>query len=306
MKPLISDYFSIFLLRRWLWIKGGFYILYFLFIQLTNNVYNAESPLVRLLVNVLFCVTAITVVEISQHSLRLIFIRRCYGKAIFRLIGSYLLLGTVAYFIVHGQNILANEIWDRRFEASLIAFTRGFTAFYGAFFKYGVILYLLKQLLSLSRLPRIKKVATHPIPPDQGAEAAIPTDLQSERRPMKVLSVKVGATTYILDINNIAYLEVQDETTTVYEGDGSSISIKMSLSELFSGLPKDRFVRIHESRVVALAYIKKEERGYLYLTGYEDRALKLGGPEKQQEYKEWKERNQIKVIKSKKVFKRGE
>lgn len=294
MKPVFSNYFSTFLFRHWPWVKGVFYTLYFLFIQLTNSAYHEESSLIRLLVNILFCTAAISVVEISQLALRLTFRRRCYKKAISHLIGSYLLLATAGYVVFHGQNVLANEVWDRRFEASLTTFIPGFTAFYGAFFKYGVILFMLKQLLLLLRLLGIKKIATHPIPPDRGVEVATPTDQQNERRPMKVLSIKVGATTYMLDVNNIAYLEVQDETTTVYERNGSSISIKKSLSELFARLPKDRFVRIHDSRVVALAYIKKEERGHLYLTGYEDRALKLGGPEKQQEYKEWKERNRIK------------
>lgn len=285
MKPVFSNYFSTFLFRHWPWVKGGFYTLYFLFIQLTNSAYGEESPLIRLLVNILFCTAAISVVEISQLALRLIFRRRRYKKAILHLTGSYLLLATAGYVVFHGQNVLADEVWDKRFEASLTAFIPGFTAFYGAFLKYGVILFMLKQLLLLLRLLGIKKIATHSIPPDKEGDVAIP---------MKVLSIKAGATTYILDVNNIAYLEVQDETTTVYEGNGSSISIKKPLSELFAGLPKDRFVRIHDSRVVALAYIKKEERGHLYLTGYEDRALKLGGPDKQQEYKEWKERNRIK------------
>lgn len=294
MKPVFSNYFSTLLFRHWRWVKGGFYTLYFIFIQLTNSAPHEESPFIRLFVNIIFCAAAIGVVEISQHSLRLIFRRRCYEQGFCCLMDGYLLLATAAYLIVHGENIIANEVWNRRFEASLSTFIPGFTAFYGAFFKYGVILYLLKQLLLLLQLPRIKKTATHAIPPDQGAEVAILTDLQNKWWLMNVISVKVGATTYILNINNIAYLEVQDEMTTVYERNGSSISIKMSLSRLFAGLPKDRFVRIHDSRVVALAYIKKEERGHLYLTGYEDRGLKLGGADTQREYKRWKERNQIK------------
>src|SRR5690606_38066515 len=89
------------------------------------------------------------------------------------------------------------------------------------------------------------------------------------------LPIKVGTVTHMLDVRNIVYLEVQDEMTTIYQVDGSSLEVKIPLSRFCERLPKDRFVRIHDSRVIALPYIAREVGGQVYMSFYEDRPLKI-------------------------------
>lgn len=264
----------------------------------------------------LFCLVAVSIMENSQSVLRLAFRRRYFKNATVKLLASYTLLSIFGYYSIHGQNILADEVWNRKFEASWSTFLPAFNVFYWTFFKYGAMLFLFRQLLLLSRLLIRKERALHAAMFRKTAEPPVcvlgsesELDITKERSvlplqeknvkmllPLQtdVLSVKVGATTYILDIKNIVYLEVQDETTTVYQVDGTYIAIKIALSRFFERLPKDRFVKIHDSRVAALSYIVKEKQGHLYMSGYEEKGLKMGKPERFPDYKQWKENNRLK------------
>lgn len=315
MRPVFFKHFSSLLLHWWPWLKIGFYIFYFLFIQLSNSV---ESSFARFFVNTLFVIVAIGIIEIGFNCLQHICRSRRYKKAILILGGSYIGLAVIGYYILHGsRNIVATEIWNRQIEASWMTFLASFNQFYWTFFKYAVILFLLKQILLLIRLlevrgranvatfPEVKALLSHP---SYQTVTSADMDIQDiGSLPIaradqfgrlldgyRKLKFKAGSVTYMLDIVTIVYLEVHDEITTIYRIDGSHLEVKIPLSKFCEWLPKNRFVRIHDSRAVAIPYIFREVKSHVYMISYEDRPLKLGSQEKYPLYKKWKEYNLLK------------
>lgn len=304
MRSVFLNYLSTFSLHWWPWLKIGFYCSYFLFFQISNY---AESSVVRFLVNILIFLSAIGIIELCQYMLHLLFRRRHYTKALMVLGSSYIVLAILGYYIIHvKENIVSDVLWNRQFEASWSAFLKSFSRFYWTFFKYALILFLLKQVLLLIRLRGAKNrganplfITMEPILTDavrpQGATISMgfesPKDFPDHA---DKLPVKVGSITHMLDISNIVYLEVQDEITTIYQVDGSPLQVKIPLSRFCERLPKDRFVRIHESWAVALPYIARESGGKIYMRFYEDHPLKISTSDRYPAYKKWKEHNRLK------------
>lgn len=302
MRSVFLRYISTFSLHWWPWLKIGFYGSYFLFFQISND---AGSSTARFLVNILIFVVAIGIIEICQYTLQLLFRRRRYKKAILVLGGSYSALAIIGYYSIHGSdNSVSAVLWDRQFEASWSTFLGSFNRFYWTFFKYGLILFLLKQILLLIRLrapkdqtivPSLTEInavlSESPYHPAMAMEIEEQKDFPDND---DKLPIKVGTVTHMLDVRNIVYLEVQDEMTTIYQVDGSSLEVKIPLSRFCERLPKDRFVRIHDSRVIALPYIAREVGGQVYMSFYEDRPLKISTSETYPEYKRWKEYKRLK------------
>lgn len=314
MKSVFSKHFSSFLLHWWPWLKIVFYIFYFFFIQMSNSV---ESSFARFFVNTLFFIVAIGIIEIGLYCLQQVFRRRRYKNAVLTFLGSYIALAIAGYYILHGnQNFVATEIWNREFEASWRTFLLNFNQFYWAFFKYAMILFLIKQMVLLLRLLKVRERANLAIFPETAptlsdwsfpvnntndivVESLISPAIEQDQ-PVRLfdnahkVTFKVGLVTYMLDIDAVVFLEVYDDITTIYRTDGSCFKVKVSLTQLCEWLPKDRIVRIHDSRAVALRYIFREAKGHIYMNFYEDRPLKLGDQKKYRLYKKWKEHNLMK------------
>ncbi|WP_181151228.1 LytTR family DNA-binding domain-containing protein [Sphingobacterium gobiense] len=156
---------------------------------------------------------------------------------------------------------------------------------------------VLKTETTLSA-PSCKKLATWR---DQEGENDLPSsEKKMDTSPIELpesfdlMTIKVGAVTYALDVFSIVYLEVYDDTTTVYLNDDSHVEVKIPLSRLLDRLPKSRFVKVHDSRAIAVPYFLRETGGHVYMRCYEDKGLKLGRADRFPEYKEWKERNRLK------------
>jgi len=280
MRPFFLKRILLFFLHRWNWLKVAFYSIYFLFLQISNN--GALSFFDFIVITLIFFV-AIGVIELCQYALGLLFSERRYMRASFVFSGSYMMLATLGYYVIHGnENHMSTFMWNPEVEASWSAFLGGFNRFYWTFFKYGVILFLLKKILH--------SIKSRKIPRDD-MNSGKSTDLAQENM---TLTVKSGITTYMVNIFRIVYLEVKDEITTVYLIDGPPLEVKISLTKFFEQLPKNRFVRIHDSWVVALPYIAREAQGYIYMNNYNDKPLKLGKPERFSEYKKWRDDNKLK------------
>src|SRR5690606_10854559 len=283
---------------RWLWLKIGFYIVYFLFIQIANS---TELSFWGIFVNTLIWLVMVGIIEISQYCLHLSFPNRRYINAILILGGNYITLAVIGYYILHeSENFVATKIWNQEIDASWYTFLSNYNKFYWAFFKYGIILSLIKQIMDLFGTKAVLSDRLYtPDCTDVGVENSVSPLLEKTDEPKEfpnsygILPVKVGTVTHMLDVFKIVYLEVQDEITTVYQIDGFHLEVKISLSKFYKELPKDRFVRIHDSRVIALPYLVSEKQGHVYMRGYEDRALKLGKHERFPEYKKWKENNRL-------------
>ncbi|NGM66734.1 LytTR family DNA-binding domain-containing protein [Sphingobacterium sp. SGR-19] len=220
---------------------------------------------------------------------------------------NYSTIALIGYYVLHSSNnFVATEVWNREVDASWTIFLLNFSQFYGAFFKYAVILFLIERLLFLLRVLSFRKRTNlsnrslQIVDPGEVKNLIMPLleqwdqliELSSRYR---ILPIKAGTVTYMVNIFKIVYLEVTDEITTVYQIDGSHFEVKISLSKFCELLPDSRFMRIHDSRAVALPFIIKEKKDCLYMLGYEDTGLKLGSSEKYLgKYKKWKESIRLK------------
>lgn len=293
MRTLRITYFSLF---SWLWLKIGLYCFCFLFFQLSND---GGASLTRFGANVVIFMAAVGIIETGQYSLQLLLRKRAYRKGTLILVGSYTVLAILGFYVFHGSdNLVSSEIWNKKIEASWSAFIRGFNVFYWTFFKYALIFLLAKQVFLFWKLIKYKEVKLTALDKEsRSAHLEVGAAALENKRALEdfgMLTIKSGKVTYMLSVENIVYLEVCDELTTVYQINGEELELKISLSRFFEMLPKSRFVRVHESRVIALPYVLREEQGCIYMTSYEDKALKLGNSERYPAYKEWKESNRVK------------
>lgn len=297
MNQIFLPFFSFFnTLSPWCRLKIGFYIVYLIFIQTMNT--DGESVAERMAVNFLLWIVMISIIEVSQYCLQLLFSQRRYLKAL--LIGSvnYIILAMIGYYIIHGSdNSVSAQIWNKDIEPSWQIFLGNFNKFYLAFVKYAVILTLLRQqVLSSARInvhegKRIGSV----VDKDNQRTGDVPTERPNQFEIFfdghRTMKFKAGKEAYLIDISTIVYLEVKDEITTIYRVSGAPLEVKVPLSKFQEKLPEDRFFRIHKSRIIAIRYFLYETNGHVCMNYYEKKQLKLGSQKRYPQYKAWKERN---------------
>src|SRR5690606_10042535 len=262
----------------WSNLKTIFYIGYFVFFQVYNH---GSESFIHFIINTLFLVIAICIIEITQYGLKLAFRKHNYGKAVLVILGNYVSFALLGYYILHGsQNILANLIWDRQFEASRSSFLHGFNLFFWTFFKYGIIVFLIGEIMLLLKLVQFKKhvnlsvLSTEQVnfidqlyhvfqgknecrktdvgllPPDKDDINYTVEKLKEGRK----LSVKSGSVIYVIDPLKIVFMEVQDQLTTIHLVNGTSQTLKVSLSKLEEWLSPDQFARINDKHIIAFQY----------------------------------------------------
>ena len=297
-------------LHWWSFFKATCYIFYFAVLQLYIP---SEGSFRHFAVYLLVYSVGIALVELNLYSLRLFVRKKLYIKAIWITCASYVILAIAAYYVLHtGDNFIRAELMGKASRLSWLLFLQNFTLFYLSFFKYAVILFLTKQLFLLLRVISVRNGADTAKRQERKAELALlstpdrnvgkaldstghrdlvhddPTSTCITVR--YILPIKLGVTTYMLQILAIVFLKVLDECTTVYLNNNTFIEVKISLSKFCEWLPDDRFLRIHHSMVVAIPYIVKEDKNLLYMEGYEDVGLPLAKSGKYHEkYKAWKD-----------------
>ncbi|WP_165384605.1 LytTR family transcriptional regulator DNA-binding domain-containing protein [Sphingobacterium corticibacterium] len=258
---------------------------------------DGESVGERIAVNFLLGIVMISIIEVSQYCLQLLFSYRRYLKAL--LVGSanYIILAIIGYYILHeSDNSVSAQIWNKDIEPSWQMFLGNFSKFYLTFVKYAVILTLLRQVLSFDRINvhEGKRIGSMVDKDNQGT-GEVPTERPNQfefffdgHRTMKF---KAGKEAYLIDISTIVYLEVKDEITTIYRVSGAPLEVKVPLSKFQEKLPEDRFFRIHKSRIIAIRYFLYETNGHVCMNYYEKKQLKLGSQKRYPQYKAWKEHN---------------
>lgn len=272
--------------------KMFIYLLYFLVVQVSNNGNKSIESFGA--ITVLFIIV-IVIIETTRYAIDLLVRKRLYRKAAYVFWGTYLIFGGSLYYLLHmSNNFLADAVWDRSVEASMILFFKNFTAFYWTFFKYGLILFLVEQTLLLFKVVRTKK---------QAKETELKRELEMKQQfdkgdieaksnivlvpQLTHIPIKVGHRLYYLDTENTTYIGINEGVTTVHHADGFKFDMKIPLSELQKCLPKELFGRIHQSRIVALPRVWLEYDKHLHVRG-ENKALKLGDQVKYNDYQKWK------------------
>lgn len=93
-------------------------------------------------------------------------------------------------------------------------------------------------------------------PVDRGELAsAIETDLRLNHQP-RTVTFHVGKRTVVLPVDDICHIESRDHGSLCYM-DGQEAFLPLSLSEMETYLPKERFCRCHKSFLVNLSHIRE-------------------------------------------------
>lgn len=93
------------------------------------------------------------------------------------------------------------------------------------------------------------------------------------------LSLKIGRTTQILDVNMIEYIEADGDYVAVHRNDGAVVRTREGIAALEARLPAARFTRIHRSIIVNMDRVREvrsNKRGGFHLVTTSGRRLATG------------------------------
>ncbi len=89
-----------------------------------------------------------------------------------------------------------------------------------------------------------------------------------------ILFVKVDYRLVKISVNDIRYIEAQSEYLRIHVIGQNPLMVLMSIKRMSEILPNDRFVRIHRSYIVNMAFVKEIARMRVTLT--DDIVLPIG------------------------------
>ena len=133
----------------------------------------------------------------------------------------------------------------------IIIFTTAYSEYALDGFKVGALDYLLKPFSYNDFLQSVNK-ALRQYELVHGAKDEIDTD--------NVIFVKSGYKTIRLNVNDITYIESQNEYVRIYLENDKPVMTLLSMKSLEERLPIDRFMRVHRSYIVNLAKITEISR----------------------------------------------
>lgn len=81
------------------------------------------------------------------------------------------------------------------------------------------------------------------------------------------LTVKVEHQNVIVKLSDISYLEAMDNYVKIFRKGQPTIVTQMTMKEMESRLPKDRFIRLHRSYIVPIADIETYSNRHIMLRG---------------------------------------
>ena len=89
--------------------------------------------------------------------------------------------------------------------------------------------------------------------------------LKKGSRRRDTIRLKVEYKTVVLDVSEISHIEAMDNYVKVYREGLPTIVSQITMKEVMSMLPEDRFVRVHRSFIVALDAIEKFSTRQVFL-----------------------------------------
>lgn len=82
-----------------------------------------------------------------------------------------------------------------------------------------------------------------------------------------MLTLKVEHSNVIVRMSEIIYLEAMDNYVKVFRHDAPTIVTQLTMKEMESRLPRDRFIRVHRSYIVRISEIEKYSNRRISLHG---------------------------------------
>ena len=150
-------------------------------------------------------------------------------------------------------------------DGPVVIFCTAHTAHAVAAFDVGAIDYLLKPV----EAPRLHKALARARDRDArrryrdelarlAAQAPIPVPVPASERPLARLALPTRQGIVLLDPVQMSHAELDGELVTIYSAEGQYLSA-LSLQELESRLPADRFARVHRRAIVNLEQVVRLE-----------------------------------------------
>ena len=81
--------------------------------------------------------------------------------------------------------------------------------------------------------------------------------------------LKVEYKTVVVDVGDISYVEAMDNYVKVYRWGLPTVISQITMKEIETLLPDDRFIRVHRSFIVALSAIEKFSNRQIFLKNFE-------------------------------------
>lgn len=135
-------------------------------------------------------------------------------------------------------------------------------------FKFSAIDYLLKPFSSSDLFDAIEKAKKQIIPEKEQLSILNEAVKNPSKKPTK-LSLHTSEKIHVIDIKNIVRCQSDNNYTTFYLNDKSKILVSKTLKFYADILKETNFLRVHQSHLINLSYIKefiKSDGGYLILT----------------------------------------
>ena len=89
------------------------------------------------------------------------------------------------------------------------------------------------------------------------------------------ITLKVEYKTVVVDVDDISYVEAMDNYIKAYRSGLPTVVSQITMKEIESMLPDDRFIRVHRSFIVSLYAIEKFSNRQIFLKNY-DRHIPVG------------------------------
>ena len=96
-----------------------------------------------------------------------------------------------------------------------------------------------------------------------------------ETKKHDTITLKMEYKTVIVDVDDISYVEAMDNYVKVFRSGQSTIVSQITMKEMETLLPSDRFIRVHRSFIVALHAIERFSNRQIFLKKF-DRHIPVG------------------------------
>ena len=84
------------------------------------------------------------------------------------------------------------------------------------------------------------------------------------------ITLKVEYKTVVIDVDDILYVEAMDNYVKVYRSGLPTVISQITMKEMETLLPSDRFIRVHRSFIVSLHAIEKFSNRRIFLKNYDN------------------------------------
>lgn len=157
---------------------------------------------------------------------------------------------------------LLDKLMPVNFE---VVFVTAFNDYAIKAFKYSAIDYLLKPVNITELKTAVQKVITRLEKNNvqsklneflQNIKSGFPTTTNTNK-----IALPTGDGSYFEDINNIMYLEASGNYTYIFCRGKSKIVVTKKIKEFEDTLPKNIFIRVHNSSIVNINFVKKYFNG---------------------------------------------